>query len=73
MVDDDAAAYNRVSDELATNPIIKDGQILINATSEDMDVYNKVANVINALIELNHGGLDYKEEDIPSNHMVKVQ
>jgi hypothetical protein len=73
LSDDNAAAYNRVVDVIHTVPSDTSlNKIRIQADDEDVRIYNKVAAIINAIIELNGGCLPYKETALPSDYFVKV-
>jgi len=75
MTDENAAAYNRVGDILASTPVPTNPvDIQFVADPADIEVWNKVSDVINGMIELNGGTLPYDVDDATTdrNHMVKV-
>lgn len=44
----------------------------IDINNVDVQAFNNVAGIINALSVANGGGLDIPEEDITSDHLIKV-
>ncbi|MFL6416824.1 MAG: hypothetical protein ACJ74Y_14265 [Bryobacteraceae bacterium] len=84
VLDDDlAAAYNRAQDAwfaAQRNHKIVYGRewkpeepIRISWTREESEAWDKVAQVINLLAEINRGGLAIMPEDITSDYLVKVE
>lgn len=78
--DENAEAYNRVNKAIEEGTIsLSPGShprswwIWMNANRADMDIYNKVADVINKIIELNGGSLPYYESDFVEVSLIKVQ
>lgn len=74
MSEETANAYNRVADAFAEIPQDHDFKkpFELKVSREDMDIWNALADIINALIRLNGGSLDYTEEETPTNHFIKV-
>jgi hypothetical protein len=77
-----AEGYNRITDAfLAAQKLFKE-EYGVNWTpdiplemvfeQEDMDSYNKVGRIINLLVEINGGGIDITEEQMTSDHLVRV-
>lgn len=47
-------------------------QIVVDWTNEEMSAFNKFAELMNKLIEVNGGSLDMREEDMLSDYLVKL-
>lgn len=76
LTDDNADAYNRVMDCLQKLPndfdIFGRG-VKLDVTKQDLAVYNKIAGIINEIIDLAGGSLPFGPNDFgPSIHMEKV-
>lgn len=70
MTDENAAAYNRVARTLMATPAPAnpvDFQFV--AQPADVEVWNKVSDIINGMIELN-GGLAYSEEETDGTNLL---
>jgi hypothetical protein len=85
ILDDEVAtAYNKVQDAFkdaqlkfkaeygtpwdpTTQPLYME-----NVTDEELEHRDKVAKLINLLIEVNGGGLDITEEELTSEYLVKL-
>ena len=70
MTEENAAAYNRVTDALMENAPIPDDQL--DAMIKDKLVWEKVIRIIMILVELNDGDLPYPQEYFNIAHLVKV-
>lgn len=83
ILDDDfVSAYNRAQDafvQAQKDHLTRTGspwtgleQMLIHWTDEEQAAFNNFAGVMNSIIELNGGGIDLTEEQMPSLHLVKL-
>lgn len=74
MTDEVAEAYNRMADVIAEAEIGDNITTMLFKEKQkgDMEAWNKVATIINLMIELCGGKLDYTANDVKSNHLVKV-
>lgn len=70
--DEIATSYNKIIDELHKVSDLKEmHQIVLQASAADLENYNKVAMLINSIIELNGGFLPY--HDTQSDYLVKME
>lgn len=83
LLDDNlAAAYNRAYDKFEAaqqshletfgSPWNPRNYLLMNWSDEESHAWNKIARMINTLVEINGGTLGITEEECTSNHLIKL-
>jgi hypothetical protein len=82
LEEDVADAYNRHVEEFVNAQIrheklhgskwTPDQPLMMNLSKKDFEVYDKLADILNQLIELNGGGLDIPEEECTSDGFVRL-
>lgn len=81
LEDEFAANYNRAQDAFAeaqkahkdtTGQNWQGEQMWIYWTDAEQNAFNKFADLLNLLIEVNGGSLELKEEDLTSMHLIKL-
>lgn len=78
LPEDVAESCNRIADilaELAPDEVINSGTILADANPDDLGAWNKFAEIVNLILELNGGSIQFAktEGEQPSFHLVRVQ
>ena len=71
---ENAEAYNRAVDAFTHSWMPSDIRkvFYVEASSEDIEIYNKVADVINLMVELSGGSISISEEDMTTSHLIRI-